>query len=57
MALSARNSLHSTVVSVKKDEITAEIVVELGDGRTVSTTTPAARPTASPSRRTTRSRP
>ena len=38
MALSARNSLSGTVVSVKKDEIMAEIVVELGDGQTVTST-------------------
>jgi len=38
MALSARNDLTGTVTSVKKDEIMAEVVVELGDGQTVTST-------------------
>jgi molybdopterin-binding protein len=38
MGLSARNSLTGTVVSLKKDEIMAEVVVELGDGQTVTST-------------------
>jgi len=38
MALSARNRLGGTVASVKKDEIMAEVVVELGDGQEVTST-------------------
>lgn len=38
MALSARNNLTGTVKSLKKDDIMAEIVVELGDGQTVTST-------------------
>lgn len=38
MGLSARNSLTGTVTSLKKDEIMAEVVVELGDGQTVTST-------------------
>ena len=38
MALSARNRLSGTVTSVKTDDIMAEIVVELGDGQTVTST-------------------
>lgn len=38
MGLSARNELAGTVTSVKKDEIMAEVVVELGDGQTVTST-------------------
>lgn len=38
MALSARNRLTGTVQSVKTDELMAEVVVELGDGQTVTAT-------------------
>jgi len=38
VTLSARNDLTGTVSSVKKDEIMAEVVVELGDGQTVTST-------------------
>ena len=38
MGLSARNNLTGTVKSLKKDEIMAEVVVELGDGQTVTST-------------------
>jgi len=38
MALSARNNLTGTVTSVKRDEIMAEVVVELGDGQEVTST-------------------
>lgn len=38
MGLSARNHLSGTVTSVKKDEIMAEVVVELGDGQEVTST-------------------
>lgn len=38
MALSARNRLSGTVKSIEKDEIMAEVVVELGDGQTVTST-------------------
>ncbi|WP_049986933.1 TOBE domain-containing protein [Halobellus rufus] len=38
MALSARNRLTGTVKSVNADEIMAEIVVELGDGETITST-------------------
>jgi len=38
MALSARNSLSGTVKSVTKDEIMAEVVVELPDGQQITST-------------------
>jgi molybdopterin-binding protein len=38
MGLSARNNLTGTVTSLKKDDIMAEVVVELGDGQTVTST-------------------
>ncbi|SFH03147.1 molybdenum-pterin binding domain-containing protein [Halopelagius inordinatus] len=38
MGLSARNDLSGTVVSVRKDEVMAEVVVELGDGQRVTST-------------------
>ena len=38
MPLSARNRLHGTVTSVETDGIMAEVVVELGDGQTVTAT-------------------
>ena len=38
MALSARNRLTGTVTSVKMDDIMAEVVIELGDGQTISST-------------------
>jgi molybdopterin-binding protein len=38
MALSARNSLSGTVVSVEKDGVMAEITLELGDGQTITST-------------------
>lgn len=38
MALSARNNLSGTVTSVNKDDVMAEVVVELGDGQTVTST-------------------
>lgn len=38
MGLSARNDLSGTVVSVRTDEVMAEIVVELGDGQRVTST-------------------
>jgi molybdopterin-binding protein len=38
MVLSARNSLSGTVQSVKRDEIMAEVVVELPDGQTITST-------------------
>jgi molybdopterin-binding protein len=38
MALSARNKLIGTVVSVEKSEIMAEVVIELGDGQTITST-------------------
>ncbi|MFB6090574.1 MAG: molybdopterin-binding protein [Halobellus sp.] len=38
MALSARNRLSGTVTSVETDEIMAEVVVELGDGQTITST-------------------
>ena len=38
MALSARNRLSGTVKSVQKDEIMAEVVVELGDGQEITST-------------------
>jgi len=38
MALSARNTLTGTVTSVTRDEIMAEVVVELPDGQTITST-------------------
>jgi molybdopterin-binding protein len=38
MALSARNNLSGTVVSVETDGVMAEVVVELGDGQTITST-------------------
>jgi len=38
MVLSARNSLTGTVTSVNRDEIMAEVVVELPDGQTITST-------------------
>lgn len=38
MALSARNSLNGTVKSIEKGDVVAEVVVELGDGQTVTST-------------------
>jgi molybdopterin-binding protein len=38
MALSARNRLAGTVQSIEKDEIMAEITVELPDGQTITST-------------------
>lgn len=38
MELSARTNLAGTVASVTKDDVMAEVVVELGDGRTVTST-------------------
>ncbi|EJN58904.1 TOBE domain-containing protein [Halogranum rubrum] len=38
MPLSARNNLTGTVKSLKTDDIMAEVVVELGDGQTVTST-------------------
>ena len=38
MALSARNRLTGTVTSVEKDDIMAEVVVELGDGQEITST-------------------
>ena len=38
MALSARNKLTGTVTSVEKSEIMAEVVIELGDGQTITST-------------------
>lgn len=38
MALSARTTLAGTVASVTKDDVMAEIVVELRDGQTVTST-------------------
>jgi molybdopterin-binding protein len=38
MALSARNHLAGTVVSVTKDELMAEIALELGDGQQITAT-------------------
>jgi len=38
MALSARNKLTGTVTSVAKSEIMAEVVIELGDGQTITST-------------------
>ncbi|MFC7132457.1 MULTISPECIES: TOBE domain-containing protein [Salinibaculum] len=38
MALSARNRLSGTVTSVTTDALTAEVVVELPDGQTITST-------------------
>ena len=38
MVLSARNRLDGTVASVTTDGVMAEVVVELGDGQTVTST-------------------
>lgn len=38
MALSARNRLTGTVTSVERDDIMAEVVVELGDGQEITST-------------------
>jgi molybdopterin-binding protein len=38
MPLSARNRLRGTVTSVAKDEIMAEVEIELDDGQTVTST-------------------
>jgi molybdopterin-binding protein len=38
MALSARNRLAGTVQSIEKDEIVAEVTVELPDGQTITST-------------------
>jgi molybdopterin-binding protein len=38
MVLSARNSLSGTIQSVQSDEIMAEVVVELPDGQTITST-------------------
>ncbi|MDR9380951.1 MAG: TOBE domain-containing protein [Natronomonas sp.] len=38
MVLSARNSLSGTIRSVNKDEIMAEVVIELPDGQTITST-------------------
>jgi molybdopterin-binding protein len=38
MALSARNRLEGTVTSVRKDEIMAEVVVELNGGQEITST-------------------
>lgn len=38
MVLSARNNLTGTIKSLKTDDIVAEVVVELGDGQTVTST-------------------
>lgn len=38
MALSARNELEGTVVSVERGEVAAEVVVELDGGETVTAT-------------------
>lgn len=38
MGLSARNRLSGTVESVKTDDIMAEVVIELPDGQTVTST-------------------
>ena len=38
MALSARNHLEGTVVSVTTDELMAEVVIELGDGQQITST-------------------
>jgi len=38
MVLSARNRLDGTVTSVTTDGVMAEVVVELGDGQTVTST-------------------
>lgn len=36
MALSARNNLHGTVQSVETDGLMAEVVVDVGDGQSVT---------------------
>ncbi|MDS0277124.1 TOBE domain-containing protein [Halomicroarcula sp. S1AR25-4] len=38
MTLSARNSLRGTVTAVEMDGVMAEVVVELDDGQTVTST-------------------
>ena len=38
MSLSARNRISGTVGSVKMDDIVAEVVIELPDGQTVTST-------------------
>ena len=38
MGLSARNRLSGTIESVKTDEIMAEVVIELPDGQTITST-------------------
>jgi len=38
MALSARNKLIGTVTSVEKSDIMAGVVIELGDGQTITST-------------------
>lgn len=38
MVLSARNNLTGTVISVQKNDVMAEIAVELGDGQVVTST-------------------
>lgn len=38
MALSARNKLTGTVVSVEKSDIMTEVLIELGDGQTITST-------------------
>jgi molybdopterin-binding protein len=42
MPLSARNRLGGTVQSVRTDGLMAEVVIELGDGQTVTSTITAA---------------
>ncbi|MFC7136830.1 molybdopterin-binding protein [Halobaculum litoreum] len=36
MTLSARNSLHGTVTSIRTDGLAAEVTIELGDGQQVT---------------------
>ena len=38
MVLSARNNLVGAVKSIEKGDVVAEVVVELGDGQTVTST-------------------
>lgn len=38
MALSARNRITGTITSVQTDEIMAEVVVELAEGQTITST-------------------
>jgi len=38
MTLSARNKLTGTVTSVEKSDLMAEVVIELGDGQTITST-------------------